>query len=628
MPGPQRFATADALVDALLARLGKRVVLGLPVGIGKAPHIANALYRRACEDPSLQLTIFTALTLERPRAGGELERRFLEPLADRLFAGWPELDYAHDLHANALPSNVEVRQFYFRPAAFLASPLAQQGYTSINYTQVAAELLELGVNAIAQLVTERPENPGRLSLGSNPEVTLDLLPELAARCEAGQPVVIAGQLNREMPYMTGDAEVDAAGFDLLLDAADCEFPLFGIPRAPVSASDYATGLHVASLVPDGGSLQIGIGSLSDAVAHCLRLRQQQPALFAELLARLPGAPARGRPAALPPQLGAFEQGLYVCTELLSDAIFALFEAGIVRRPADAASPEVMHAGFFVGSQALYRALRELPEADRERIGMRAISFVNSLYGDEMRKRAQRRDARFVNEAMMATLLGAAVSDGLEDGRVVSGVGGQFDFVRQAAALPDARSIIMLSSIRRSGGRTRSNIRWRYGHVTVPRHCRDLFVTEYGIADTRGLPDAQVIAAMLSIADSAFQHELARQAQSAGKLPADFALPAWHRDNHRERLEDLFASPRYAAHFPRFPLGTELTTVEQHLAPALRWLKAQGLRDIAAAIWRHRRPALQEAEQAALERMALAAPAGWRERWWQRLVLAALREIRE
>ncbi len=624
MGSPQRFASAERLVDALLERVGPHVVLGLPVGIGKPPHIANALYRRACADPSLRLTIFTALTLERPQAGSELERRFLAPLAERLFAGWPELDYARELHANALPPNVQVRQFYFRPAAFLGSPLAQQGYTSLNYTQVAAELLELGVNVIAQLVGERPENPGRLSLGSNPEVTLDLLPELARRRAAGQPVVVAGQLNREMPYMTGDAEVDAGCFDLLLDAPDCEFPLFGIPRAAVSASDYATGMHVASLVADGGCLQIGIGSLSDAVAHCLRLRHAQPGLFAELLARLPGAPARGRPAALPPQFGAFEQGLYVCTELLSDAIFALFEAGIVRRPADAASSVVMHAGFFVGSQALYRSLRELPEAQRERIGMSAISFVNSLYGDEMRKRSQRRQARFVNEAMMATLLGAAVSDGLEDGRVVSGVGGQFDFVRQAAALADARSIIMLSSLRRSGGRSRSNIRWRYGHVTVPRHCRDLFVTEYGIADTRGLPDAQVIAAMLAIADSAFQAELVQQAKSAGKLPTEFALPAWHRDNHRERLEELFASARYAAHFPPFPLGTELTAVEQRLAPALRWLKMQGPRDIARALWRSRRPVVQAAEREALARLALAVPASWQERWWQRLVLAALR----
>ena len=74
--------------------------------------------------------------------------------------------------------------------------------------------------------------------------------------------------------------------------------------------------------------------------------------------------------------------------------------------------------------------------------MRGISFVNELYGHEWElKCAQRRYARFVNTTMMVTGLGAAVSDALEDGRVVSGVGGQYNFIAMAHALPEARSII-------------------------------------------------------------------------------------------------------------------------------------------------------------------------------------------
>jgi hypothetical protein len=84
--------------------------------------------------------------------------------------------------------------------------------------------------------------------------------------------------------------------------------------------------------------------------------------------------------------------------------------------------------------------------------------------------------------MMATLLGAVVSDALEDGRVVSGVGGQYNVVAQGFALEDARSVIVLPATRPARRRTTSNIRWSYGHTTIPRHLRDVVVTEYGIAD--------------------------------------------------------------------------------------------------------------------------------------------------
>ena len=66
--------------------------------------------------------------------------------------------------------------------------------------------------------------------------------------------------------------------------------------------------------------------------------------------------------------------------------------------------------------------------------MMPVSFTNQLYGDEDIKRRARVDARFVNNAMMATLMGAAISDGLENGQVVSGVGGQYNFVAQAFEL--------------------------------------------------------------------------------------------------------------------------------------------------------------------------------------------------
>ncbi|MGH8310798.1 MAG: acetyl-CoA hydrolase/transferase C-terminal domain-containing protein, partial [Steroidobacteraceae bacterium] len=161
---------------------------------------------------------------------------------------------------------------------------------------------------------------------------------------------------------------------------------------------------------------------------------------------------------------------------------------------------VAHAGFFLGPRGFYAALRDLPESDRRQFGMRGVGYVNQLFGADCELRMlQRRHARFVNTTMMVTLLGAAVSDALEDGRVVSGVGGQYNFVSMAHALPDGRSLLCVRATRAKDGRVGSNLVWSYGHTTIPRHLRDIVITEYGIADLRGRTDEETIAALLNVA---------------------------------------------------------------------------------------------------------------------------------
>jgi acyl-CoA hydrolase len=211
-------------------------------------------------------------------------------------------------------------------------------------------------------------------------------------------------------------------------------------------------------------------------------------------------------------------------------------------------------------------------AEREQICMTGISYVNELYGQEELKRAQRKAARFVNTGLFVTLSGAVASDGLEDGRVLSGVGGQYNFVAMAHALDDGHSIIMIRSTKEEGGKLRSNIRWNYGHVTIPRHLRDIVVTEYGIADLRGREDQEVIKALLEIADSRFQDELLKEAKSAGKISKDYHIPDHARDNRPEHLEKVLARYRERGLFQEFPFGTDLTADEVVLRKALRVLK--------------------------------------------------------
>ena len=182
---------------------------------------------------------------------------------------------------------------------------------------------------------------------------------------------------------------------------------------------------------------------------------------------------------------------------------------------------------------------------------------------------------------MATALGSIVSDGLEDGRVVSGVGGQYNFVEQAFALPGARSILAINATRGTSARTQSNVRWSYGHETIPRHLRDIVVSEYGIADLRGKSDEHVVAAMLSITDSRFQDELLRRAKETGKIAKTFEIPAEHRENHPGRINWALSPLRERGLLPDFPFGTDFTPVERRLIAALERLQNA---DVAELVW--------------------------------------------
>jgi acyl-CoA hydrolase len=503
---PERFEDAQGLADAVIARVGKTIVLALPLGLGKANHIANALYARAVADRSIRLTIFTGLTLEPPMAKSDLEQRFLGPLAKRAFGGYPPLDYATAIHAGTVPPNVRVDEFFFQAGQWLGSPYAQQNYTSANYTHALRYVLDRGVNVVAQLVAHSSGEAPPFSLSCNTDLTVDLL---ALRRNGRADFLFLGEVNSELPFMAGDAAIAADEFDALLDSPATDFALFAPPREPIGLADYAAGLHAASLVVDGGTLQIGIGSLGDAVARVLTMRHCQNDDFRRLLSQL-----RSTPDDDGTQLAPFAHGLYACTEMFVEGLLDLYRAGILKREVDGA---VLHAGFFLGSRAFYRALREMPQPERSKFGMTSISSVNQLYGNEEAKRRARVKARFINDAMMVTLLGDVVSDALDDGRVVSGVGGQYNFVAQAFALEGARSVMMLSATRTSKGKIQSNIRWNYGHTTIPRHLRDIVVTEYGIADLRGKSDRDVIVAMLAITDARFQEGLLRQAKDAGKI---------------------------------------------------------------------------------------------------------------
>ncbi|MFB6241157.1 MAG: acetyl-CoA hydrolase/transferase C-terminal domain-containing protein, partial [Gemmatimonadota bacterium] len=525
----------------------------------------------------------------------------------------------------------------------------QRRYISSNYTHVARDLADRGVNVILQLVAEqeRAGAGGRYSLSSNPDVTLDLARRL--RQEPGHDWMMIGQVHPELPYMHGDAVVGEEFFDEVLPAGT-EHRLFAVPREPVSVQDYWVGLHASRLVADGGTLQIGIGALSDALVRALLLRHRENDVYRSLLDRS-GASRGCSPggAAGRESVGGrapFESGLYGASEMFMDGFMHLYRAGILRREvfddpetqarANAGRLDesseltgtgvVMDAAFFLGSRPFYEFLNGLDADERPRFRMTSVGSINQLYGgNEELELLQRRRARFFNTCMKMDVTGGAVSDGLGGHQVVSGVGGQYNFVAMAHAMEDGRSILMLRSTRESGGTTTSNIVWEHPATTIPRHLRDLVVTEYGVADLRGRTDEECIKALIAITDARFQDDLVSKAKDAGKLD-----PAWHppeeaRANTPERLRERLAPEREAGLFPDYPFGSDFTEVEERLVRALERLKRRSRSKPALLADALRgRPGDFPRE---MERMGLEQPQGLRERLYARALARSLEETR-
>nr|WP_322867976.1 acetyl-CoA hydrolase/transferase C-terminal domain-containing protein [Aquicoccus sp. G2-2]MEA1115305.1 acetyl-CoA hydrolase/transferase C-terminal domain-containing protein [Aquicoccus sp. G2-2] len=254
-----------------------------------------------------------------------------------------------------------------------------------------------------------------------------------------------------------------------------------------------------------------------------------------------------------------------------------------------------------------------------------VSYTNALYGDEAEKRAGRVHARFVNGAMQVNLLGDAMSDAAKPGQVVSGVGGQFNFFEQAFALEDGRAILTLPATRTSGGTVTSNIVWQLPLTTVPRHMRDIVVTEYGVAELRGQTDEEVIKRMVSIADSRFQGDLLNAARTAGKIRRDWRVPKAHAGNTPDAVAGWLA-PFRETELPAFPLGTDFDAVEQVLLPALARLgeAAGSKRALVRLLWAALTKRAHPNEGAALARMNYAATPTFAEPLQARVLRGALR----
>jgi acyl-CoA hydrolase len=301
-----------------------------------------------------------------------------------------------------------------------------------------------------------PDSHGYCSLGTSIDATL-----AAVR---NAKLVIA-QINPGMPRTLGDSFVHVDQIDL---AVDVDQPPHEHPVEVIGDVERQIGAHVAELVPDRATLQLGIGAIPAAVGAALREKRD----------------------------------LGIHTELFNDTVVDLVESGAVTGAAKEVNRGKIVSAFVMGTQRLYRFIDNNPMVE-----MRPVDYTNDT---AVIRRFRRMVA--VNSAIEVDLSGQVVADSIGR-RLYSGVGGQMDFIRGAALAEEGRAIIALPSTAAAGTASRivASLREGAGVVTTRAHVRTV-VTEWGVAELFGRSMAERARALIAIAHPDFREELRQAAR--------------------------------------------------------------------------------------------------------------------
>ncbi|HEX8269348.1 MAG TPA: acetyl-CoA hydrolase/transferase C-terminal domain-containing protein [Flavobacterium sp.] len=297
-----------------------------------------------------------------------------------------------------------------------------------------------------------PDNHGYCSLGVSVEATVAAI-EMAT--------TVIAQVNPQMPRTFGDSVLHISRIDYLVDV---DVPIFGHEESAPTEIEKKIGLHVASLIEDKSTLQMGIGSIPNAVLSNLNNHK--------------------------------DLGLH--TEMFSDGVIPLIENGIINCKYKGTGKGRALATFLIGSQRLYNFVNDNPF-----IEMRESSFVNDTA-------VIRRNPRMVsiNSAIEVDITGQVCADSI-GAKMYSGVGGQMDFIRGAALSDGGKAIIALPSVTKTGeSRIVPFLKQGAGVVTTRAHAQ-FIVTEYGIADLYGKSLKERIKSLVNIAHPNHQESVSK-----------------------------------------------------------------------------------------------------------------------
>ena len=354
-------------------------------------------------------------------------------------------------------------------------------YTPISLSDVPA-LINTGAVRIdvALVQTCPPDEHGYMSLG----ISVDMV-----KAATDKASIIIAQVNTNMPRVHGDGFIHVKDVNFIVPHDEDLLEMQGIP---VNETTQRIGNHVASLVQDGDTIQVGYGGLPNAILASLFNKKH----------------------------------LGVHTELLSDGIVDLIKAGVIDNSQKVVSPGKTVAAFSMGKKETYEFLNDNPS-----ILFRTIDFTNNPLNI-----ARQTNMVAINSALEIDLTGQATSESI-GGTFYSGIGGHHDFMRGALLAKGGRTILAMKSTAMNDTISRIVPYLReFAGVTLNRGDVRYVATEYGIAYLHGKNVRERAMSLISIAHPKFRPWLIEEAKKRGIIYKDQAFIPGKRGEYPENLE--------------------------------------------------------------------------------------------
>lgn len=357
------------------------------------------------------------------------------------------------------------RALFMGPADRLAYGQGQVDYIPVFLKDIPGLFASGRLPVDAAIVqVSPPDEHGFMSLGT------EVVGTQAAAHAAGLVIAL---VNPQMPRMYGSCHLHLSEVDILVET---DTPLHSVPEGTLSEQERLIGQYIADLVEDGDTLQIGIGAIPNAALSAMH--------------------------------GKKDLGMH--TELISTSVMHAVQAGILTGSRKTVHPRQITGTLMLGTPELYRFVDGNP----------MFQMYPSNYTNDVNLIARNRRMTAINSAIEIDLTGQVCADSVGT-RMVSGFGGQLDFVRGANASEGGRAIMAVTSTAVVGGNLTSRIvptlQPGAGVVTTRGDVRYV-VTEYGVADLYGLSLSERAAALTGIAHPDFREELKAQAQARGLRP--------------------------------------------------------------------------------------------------------------
>jgi acyl-CoA hydrolase/GNAT superfamily N-acetyltransferase len=421
-------------------RSGQRVFIG--TGCGEPTELVKALTAR----------------------GGELSDVEIVQLFTKGDASYAQKKYADCFRVNSFFIGQNVRD------------MIREGlgnYTPILLSNIPhlfnSGLLPLDV-ALIQITP--PNAHGKVSLG----ISVDIVKSAVENAS-----LIIAQVNPQMPWTLGDSIIDIYDIDILVPA---EVPLIEREDEPVHEISRMIGRHISTLVPDGATVQFGLGRMQG-------------------LGRIPHATM---------EFLKDKKDLGIHSEMITDSILGLIRAGVVNGSRKSSDRGRIVTSFCMGTRELYDAVNDNP----------LFCFRPTEYVNDARVISQQTRMVAINMAQEIDLTGQICSDS-QAGMLYSGIGGLVDFNRGATTCKDGKSIVALPSTNLDGSRSNIMAQLSPGSgVSITRGAVSYVVTEYGVAYLYGKSLQDRVMALIAIAHPNFREQLFRDAIEARYLPPDMA----------------------------------------------------------------------------------------------------------